>query len=157
MIRDCHRHQGAHNVVTKKDGLAKLKAVPMFESLSQKELANLFDHARTVEHTAGHEIVTEGTGGLGFHLILTGEARVIRGGRKIATLGPSDFFGEMSLIDDRPRSASIIAETPVETLVLASWDFKPMVKSNADLAWKLLVHATGRLRAEQSARDAALA
>jgi CRP-like cAMP-binding protein len=143
-------------VVTKAAGVEKLKAVPMFSGLSQKTLSRLFDQASIVNHEAGHTIVKQGSGGVGFHLILDGEVKVVRGGKTINRLGPGKFFGEMTLIDDQPRSATVVAETPVESLTLSSWEFKPMVKNNPEMAWKLLVHLTGRLREEQSARDAAI-
>lgn len=142
-------------MVTKKDGIVKLQAVPMFSALSQRGLGKLFEQAKTVTHDAGHQIVKQGGGGVGFHLILSGKVKVVRGEKTIATLGPGQFFGEMTLIDDQPRSATIVAETSTESLVLSSWDFKPMVKKNPEMAWNLLVHLTGRLREEQSGRDAA--
>lgn len=142
-------------MVTKKVAIEKLGDVPLFATASQKDLASIFDLARVVQYGDGVSLVSEGETGFGFHLILEGEVKVVRKGRTVATLGSGDFFGEMSLIDDQPRSASIVATGSVESLVLGGWEFKPMLKKNPTLAWKLLVHLTGRLRDEQSARDAA--
>ncbi len=142
-------------MVTKKDGIASLKTVPMFQRLSEDELEKVFDLARVVHYDPGTGVVTQGEIGFGFHFILSGSAEVIRNGRPVATLGPGQFFGEMSFIDDEPRSASVVAATDLESLVLGGWEFKPLVKMHPDLAWKLLVHLTGRLRQEQSAVDAA--
>lgn len=144
-------------MITKKDGIEALSKVPLFSGLSQKELGEVYDRARVRHYDAGTRIITEGEAGYAFHLIMTGEATVERGGKSIASLGPGKFFGEMSFIDDSPRSASIVAETPMESLILGGWELKPMVKANPNLAWKLIVHLTGRLREEQSARDAATA
>lgn len=102
-------------------------------------------------HRAGRSVVTERKGGVGFHLILDGEADVVRGGRTMAKLGPGDFFGEMTLIDGAPRSASVIAATDVTTMVLSQWEFRPLVKANPEMAWRLIVHLTGRIREEQQA------
>lgn len=142
-------------MVTKKAGIEYLKAVPMFSSLSQKDLGKLFDQAKFVAHGDGHTIVEQGGGGIGFHLILDGKVKVVRSGRTLTTLGPGKFFGEMTLIDEQPRSATIVTDGPAELLALSSWVFRPMVKKNPEMAWKLLVHLTGRLREEQTARDAA--
>lgn len=142
-------------MVTKKDGIDRLARVPLFSGLSQKDLGRLFDRARVVTYHAGSDIITEGEAGFGFHLIVEGEASVKRGGRTIARLGEGNFFGEMSFIDDQPRSATIVAETEVQSLVLGGWEFKPIIKENPELAWRLLQHLTARLREEQSARDSA--
>lgn len=142
-------------MTSKSEGLAALQTVPIFSSLSQDELEKVFDLARVVRYEDGRSIITQGKTGFGFHLILSGSAKVVRGDNTVATLGPGDFFGEMSFIDDQPRSASVVAEGELESLVLGGWEFKPLLRSHPDLAWKLLVHLTGRLREEQSSVDAA--
>lgn len=141
--------------ITKKEGTAMLAAVPMFESLSKRDLGRLWDQASLAEHPEGHRVVTAGRGGVGFHLILDGTARVRRRGKQLL-LGPGEFFGEMSLIDNAPRTADIIAETPLVTAVLTRWEFKPLVEDNPKLAWRLMEYLVGRLREEQSALDAAV-
>lgn len=142
-------------MTTKREGLAGLQTVPIFSSLSQDELEKVFDLARVVRYEGGRSIVNQGETGFGFHLILSGDAKVVRDDNTVATLGPGDFFGEMSFIDEQPRSASVVAESELESLVLGGWEFKPLLKNNPDLAWKLLVHLTGRLRDEQTSVDAA--
>ena len=74
----------------------------------------------------------------------------------MATLGPGEFFGEMALVDDGPRSASIFADSELTTLVISKWEFRPLVKSHPELAWKLIEHLVVRLREEQTGRDARL-
>ena len=139
-----------------KEELAKLGAVPLFEDLTKRELSRLYRESKIVNHGEGHTIVVEGRGGHGFHLIRSGTARVLRNGRLLARLGPGKFFGELSLFDSGPRTATIVSETPLEVLVVSRADFRRLVQGNPTLAWKLLAHLACRLREEQSARDAAL-
>lgn len=143
-------------MATKKETLARLSAVPLFSDLSQKDLSRILDRTKETVHAEGESVVTEGHGGIGFHLVIDGTADVIRGGRKVDSIGPGEFFGEMTLIDGAPRSASVMATSELTTIVLSQWEFKPLVKAHPEMAWKLLVYLTGRIRAEQSARDAAL-
>ena len=132
-----------------KTSLQLLGSVGLFEGLSQKELSQVHRQAREGEFSAGDVIVTEGETGVGFHLILSGRAKVLAGKRTIATLGPGDFFGELSLIDRGPRTATVVANTTLKTLSLVSWEFLPMLDRNPSIARKLLIAITGRLRNER--------
>jgi CRP-like cAMP-binding protein len=132
-----------------KTPLQMLGSVGLFEGLSQKELNQVHRQARQGEFSAGDVIVTEGETGVGFHLILSGRAKVLAGKRTIATLGPGDFFGELSLIDRGPRTATVVANTTLKTLSLVSWEFLPMLDRNPSIARKLLVVICGRLRNER--------
>lgn len=143
-------------MATKKEKMEKLGRVPLFGDLGQRDLGRLVETCKETMHRAGQSVVTEGKGGVGFHLIVDGEAKVVRGGRTVARLGPGDFFGEMTLIDGAPRSASVVADTDLTTLVLSQWEFRPLVKAHPEMAWKLIVHLTRRVREEQKARDAIL-
>lgn len=136
-------------MATKKEGIAHLAAVPLFSSMSQRELGKLWDSMKVVHHSAGHVVMTEGQPGHGFQLILSGTVEVQRKGKKI-TLGPGAFFGEMALIDGGPRTATVTASTPIETAALNPSTFKAIVQKKPQLAWQLLTHMTGRLREEQS-------
>ena len=144
-------------MVTKKERLEQLSRVRLFEGLNGADLRHIVNVSGVVSHEAGKTIIKEGDSGVGFELILEGEVRVARKGRTVARLGPGDFFGEMALIDEGPRTASIIATSEVTTIGIASWDFKPLVKTRPGMAWALLVHLTKRLRDEQNTRDAARA
>lgn len=136
-------------MVSKKDGIAMLRGVPMFTDVSQKDLGKVWSHVKVVDHAAGSKIVSEARGGAGFHLILAGEVEVSRRGKKV-TLGVGQFFGEISLIDDGPRTATVTAVTSVQVATISAWEFKSVVKSTPDMMWKLLLHMTARLREEQS-------
>jgi CRP/FNR family cyclic AMP-dependent transcriptional regulator len=133
--------------MAKKDTLALLSSVPLFEGLSKRELESLLSVAKQIEFDEGHDIVAEGATGVGFHLLLEGEAHVLIGGRKRATLRSGDYFGEMSLIDGGPRSATVRTSTPVRTLALTSWAFLPLLDKNPSIAKKMLTEMSKRLRA----------
>ncbi|HSF84713.1 MAG TPA: cyclic nucleotide-binding domain-containing protein [Acidimicrobiia bacterium] len=141
-------------MATQKERLERLGSVPLFNGLSRADVRAILDVSKVVHHEEGHTIITEGSTGAGFQLILEGEVRVLRGARTAARLGPGEFFGEMSLIDRGPRTATVIATTPVTAIGIAAWDFRALVKNRPDMAWKLLVHLTGRLRQAQRREDA---
>ncbi len=141
-------------MATKQEKLELLGAVPLFGDLSKKNLERLLETAKESHHREGESVVTEGRGGVGFHLITDGKAKVVRSGRTVAHLGPGEFFGEMALVDDAPRSASVLAETDLETLVISKWEFRPLLKSNPEMAWVLIEHLVARVREEQTGRDA---
>lgn len=128
------------------EGLKLLGGVPLFEGLTDKELRSIHAAGKEVDHAAGSTMVAEGDEGLGFHLILDGQASVTVGGAKRASLGPGDYFGEMSLIDGGPRSATVTADTPVRALAITSWAFTPILNKNPEIARKMLLELSRRLR-----------
>ena len=142
------------DLATKKEKLEKLAAVPLFSDLSKRTLNRILDNSKETTHVAGQTVVTQGHEGAGFHMILSGRAKVVRGGRKVATLGPGEYFGEMALLDGGRRTATVIAETDLVTLYIAQWGFKALVRDNPQMAWKIVVHLTKRLREEQKGSDA---
>src|SRR5262245_16220084 len=91
------------------DAEKQLASVDLFSHLSKRQLGKLKDRAREVRHSAGQEVAHEGLGALAFHLVLDGTAQVTLHGREVRTLGPGDYFGEISMIDGKPRSATITA------------------------------------------------
>lgn len=132
-----------------KSSLEMLGSVGLFEGLSKKELSQIHKQAREGEFPAGDVVVTEGESGVGFHLILSGRAKVVAGKRTLTTLGPGEFFGELSLIDRGPRTATVVAQTNLKTLSLVSWEFLPMLDRNPPIARKILIEITRRLRNER--------
>ena len=141
-------------MATKNEKLQLCSGVELFSDLSKKELGRIVENSKEVTHSPGQTVVTDGQSAAGFHLILSGTARVIRGGKTVANLGPGDYFGEMALIDGGRRTATVEATSDLTTLYLSQWGFKPIVRDNAGMAWKLLVHLSQRLREEQKAADA---
>jgi CRP-like cAMP-binding protein len=126
--------------------LEHLANVRMFSSLNKKELTLISKAADVVNVAAGKEIVTEGTPGHEFYLILNGTAVVKRGGRKVATLGPGDYFGELALLDRGPRSATIVADTPMELVIIGQREFLGVLDQVPAVSLKLLVSMAARLR-----------
>ena len=102
--------------------------------------------AEEVTVEAGHVLCEEGTIGREFFLILAGRASVRRGDRRIATLGPGQYFGELALLDRRPRSASVVSETEMELLVLGQRQFSGVLEAIPSLGRKLLTAMATRLR-----------
>jgi CRP/FNR family cyclic AMP-dependent transcriptional regulator len=131
---------------TKRDLLQMLRSVSLFEGLTSKELEAVLRVGKEVTHEAGQTIVEQGRRGVGFHLVTEGKARVLVRGRTAAHLKAGDYFGEMSLLDGQPRSATVRAETDVQTLSLPSWDFLPLIDKHPSIARKMLLEMSRRLR-----------
>jgi CRP/FNR family cyclic AMP-dependent transcriptional regulator len=116
-----------------------LRGVPLLGGLSDRELGRVAKDFTERIIPAGSPIVKEGEEkGVGFFVITEGEASVSFRGKEITTLGPGDHFGEVALISDRVRTASVTATTDVHCFVTSMWEFRSLVKGNADLAWRLL-------------------
>ncbi len=143
-------------MVSRKQQIEMLRRVPLFSELSKRELDQLARTGRVVDHAEGHVVVTEGEKGVGFHLILEGDARVIKGGRTVAKLGPGKWFGEISMIDGGPRTATVSAATQLRTFGVASWDFHPLLKTSPTITFKLLVTMCSRLRDAEKGKTAVL-
>ena len=123
----------------------QLKKIPLFEGVSDADLRRIADSAKERRFEAGAAIVSAGEPGHGFYLILDGRLEVRKGGRTIATLGPGDYFGELALIRETPRTATVVAKDPTTCLALARWDFKGIVVSNPSIAIRLLETVANRL------------
>ena len=123
-----------------------VQGVPLFEGLNQRELRDLASTMKERTFKEGQAIAVEGQSGIGFFVIAEGTATVSQGGEDRATLGPGDHFGEIALIDDGVRTASVTADSQLKAYGLTSWEFRPLVESNATIAWKLLRTMATRLR-----------
>lgn len=141
-------------MATKKAQLELMGQVPLFSECSKKELDLISGVGRVVERSDGDVIVAEGASGIGFHLIVEGSAVVTRGGKKVNELEHGDYFGEVSLIDEGPRSATVTATSPIKMVVLTPWEFRPLLKSHPSISYKLLVHMTALYR--EAASDTTL-
>jgi CRP-like cAMP-binding protein len=126
--------------------------VDLFEGLGRSQLRQLANAAREVTHAAGHTVAAEGLGGMAFHYLLEGTASVTKDGRELRTLGPGDYFGEISMIDGKPRSATVTATTPITVLAIPHRDFEAVLDKDADFARALLRTLCARLR-EAEARS----
>jgi CRP-like cAMP-binding protein len=126
-----------------------LRRVPLFADLNKGEvdqIARLFKERR---FSAGETVAKEGAGGAAFFLIDSGEATVSVGGKDRGTLGAGDYFGEIALIDEGARSATITAASELVCYGLTYWDFRPLVQTNAAISWKLLESLAKKLRAAE--------
>jgi CRP/FNR family transcriptional regulator, cyclic AMP receptor protein len=127
-----------------------LKTIPLFSSCTARELNRIAAIVKEVQFPQGRTICKEGDTGVGLHVVIEGETKVQIGGRTRRRLGAGAFFGEIALLDGGPRSATVIAETPVRTLSIPSWSFKTTLRSNPNLALKMLEETCRRLRTSNS-------
>src|SRR4029079_19629709 len=126
------------------------RKVELFESLSDRGLKKLADSFKESTFSAGGVIATEGQRGVGFFVISEGTVDYTIHDDKVGMGGPGDYFGEVALIDDGPRTATVTATTDVTAYGLTSWEFRPLVEENASIAWELLQTMAKRLRAATS-------
>ena len=115
-----------------------LRRVPLFSDLDNRELAQVGDSMKRRQFSAGQEIAREGESGVGFFVIEEGNAKVSVHGDERRRLGPGDYFGEIALIAQGARTATVTAESDLTALGMTFWDFRPLVEGNASIAWKLL-------------------
>ena len=118
----------------------------MFSALSKRDLQLVARRAEDVRVPGGKVLVNEGETGHEFFVILDGSARVTRRGKRVATIGPGDAFGELALLDKAPRNATVIAETPMELVVLGQREFAGIIDEVPGFARKLLAGMASRLR-----------
>ena len=123
-----------------------LRKVPLFSDLNDKELRQIAQSMKERTFGAGDTVTEEGKGGIGFFVIGDGTAKVSIGGQEVRTFGPGDYFGEIALVADMDRTASIVAETELRCYGMTSWDFRPLVENNASIAWKMLQVLAQRLK-----------
>ena len=137
---------------------ALLGRVPLFAQLSERELDTLAQMARERRFAAGEAIVRQGEGGIGFYLLVEGRARVRRQTedgtvRELDTVEVGDFFGELALLDEAPRVATVEAVEDCLCLVLPRWEFLAALRTNGELATKLLQALARRMRRLEQRTD----
>ncbi|HZT54104.1 MAG TPA: cyclic nucleotide-binding domain-containing protein [Gaiellaceae bacterium] len=123
-----------------------LQRVPLFAGLDARELATIASSMRERRFKAGETLTREGAGGAGFFVVEEGEAEVSIGGEPKGSIGPGDYFGEIALLTDSPRTATLTARTDMVCYGMTPWDFRPLVEGNSAIAWKLLTTMAERLR-----------
>ena len=129
-----------------------LQRVWLFGDLSQRQLKRLSRSLRERTFTPGTTMLREGKmSGVDFFVIIEGAASVSVNGKEVEQLGPGDHFGELALITEQVRTATVTATTPLRCLLMASWDFRQFIKANPDTGWKLLQHVVRALVEAQNA------
>ena len=123
-----------------------LKKVPLFSGLDQRELKRLSGSFKERTFEVGEPVAVEGEAGAGFFVIESGEAVVTVHGEERGRLGPGDYFGDVAMIDQGDRTATIQADSELKCYGLTFWDFRPLVESDARIAWPLLQAMAQRLR-----------
>ena len=124
-----------------------LRKVPLFADLDTRELEQIASSMRERRFSAGDTMTKEGSGGVGFFVVEEGEAEVsVAGETKPWTVGPGDYFGEIALINESPRTATLTAKTDMLCYGMTPWDFRPLVETNSAIAWKLLTAMAEKMK-----------
>ena len=123
-----------------------LSAARLFDGVDAEGMDRIAAVAVQVDFPDNHVVARQGEIGTGFFVVVDGSARVIRDGESLATIGPGDFFGELSVLDGRPRTAQVVTEGPTTCLALASWDFEAVLLEEPRVALALLRGLALRLR-----------
>jgi CRP-like cAMP-binding protein len=118
-----------------------LKQVPLFADLDNRQLKKLASRFRDRTVAAGTQVTKEGEmSGVGFFVVTGGEAAVSIGGKDVKTIGAGDHFGELALVSESARTATVTATTELQLLEIPFWDFRDFAHANPDVTWKLLQH-----------------
>ena len=122
-----------------------LKRVPLFAGCSKKELEHVAMVADEIDFTSGKRLIKEGELGREFFILVGGTAEISRKGKAIDTAGPGDFFGEMALLADQPRNATVTTTSPVDALVVTARSFRDLIGDNPLIALKVMRAVAERL------------
>lgn len=133
-----------------KPNTALLRNVRLFSDLDERDLESLADEFNERRFAAGQKVALEGEGGLMFFVVESGELSVEVHGESVSTMGPGSAFGEIALIDRRPRTATVTAVSDVKAYGLPVFVFRPFVEARPQLAWKLLESMADRLAVAES-------
>jgi CRP/FNR family transcriptional regulator, cyclic AMP receptor protein len=145
-IAPAHRRTEEPVTLTQDRRAELLAGCPLFKGIPAGGLAKLAEAATPVDFPAGHVIARQGEIGTGFFVIVSGLVRVVREGAIVARLGPGEFFGELSVLDQMPRNATVSAEQATSCLALASWDFDKILLEEPALTLAILRGVARRLR-----------
>jgi CRP-like cAMP-binding protein len=126
--------------------ITMLEKNPLWAGLNTKDLQAIIKVSEERKFETGDIILGKGEGGVGFYLIMDGSVEVKTDSKILAKLGPGQFFGEMSVIDNQPRSADVIAAEPSRCFIVSEWSFKALISENPRIALKMLQELVRRLR-----------
>ncbi|TMF92650.1 MAG: cyclic nucleotide-binding domain-containing protein [Chloroflexi bacterium] len=130
--------------------MVEIKQAKLFQGLPDSELRSIEKQLKVVKHPAGHDIVVRGEGGVGFMIITDGTVTVNTASGRKRKLGPGDSFGEMALLDQEGRSATVKADTDVTLATIPEWNFKPFLHEHPEVAYRLLQTLSRRIRQAES-------
>lgn len=123
-----------------------LAGVPLFSGLGPRDRERLARAMKNRTWAGGEVVIEEGKGGVGFWVIESGTATVSIAGKKVGELAPGDHFGEIALLDDGPRSATVTADGELRCQGIVAWEFAPFVREHPDVAWGLLQSLAAMVR-----------
>jgi CRP/FNR family transcriptional regulator, cyclic AMP receptor protein len=129
-----------------KTSIPLLEQVPIFSSMKKDQLKRIAQSSTIRSFEPGEMITKQGDQGVAFYLVLEGQVEVRRSKKSLAKLGRGQFFGELSVIDNEPRTADVVAVEKSKCFLLSSWTFHGLVKSNPDIALVMLKEMAHRLR-----------
>lgn len=132
-------------MVTEDESVELLRSVPLFSDVPSRALKRVLGFAKTVTHAPGDVVVRQGSGAHALHVILSGEAEVSADGTRIASLGRGDYFGEIAIVDNSRRTATVTAVTELRILAIDATSFRLLVRSDPGLASTLPVSISRRL------------
>ncbi|HEX7254860.1 MAG TPA: cyclic nucleotide-binding domain-containing protein [Gaiellaceae bacterium] len=127
-----------------------IKGVPLFAQLGRRELDEVASIADEIDLPDGKELTVEGQPGREFVVIIEGEASVRRGDQEINRLGAGDFFGEIALLNQEPRTATVIAQTPIRALVITDRSFRTLLDHSPEIEDKVMSAMSARLGPDDS-------
>ncbi|TMF74077.1 MAG: cyclic nucleotide-binding domain-containing protein [Chloroflexi bacterium] len=130
--------------------MVEIKQAKLFQGLPDSEVRSIEKQLKVVKHPAGHDIVVRGEGGVGFMIITDGTVTVNTASGRKRKLGPGDSFGEMALLDQEGRSATVKADTDVTLATIPEWNFKPFLHEHPEVAYRLLQTLSRRIRQAES-------
>jgi len=119
---------------------------PLWAGLDKKDLEAIVKASDEKKFDTGDIILGKGEGGVGFYLIMDGSVDVKSDSQVLAKLGPGQFFGEMAVLDNQPRSADVVAAEPSRCFIISEWSFKALISQNPRIALKMLQELVRRLR-----------
>jgi CRP-like cAMP-binding protein len=123
----------------------QLASVPLLAGLNTRIRHRLAETGKRRTYAAGEEIVREGSTGTALYIVLSGTARVVRGGEAIGEVKAGDFFGELALIEEHPRSATVVAAVETECLLFPAWEFTALLEEHPEIAVPIMRALIGRL------------
>ena len=123
----------------------QLASVPLLAGLDARIRRRLAETGKRRTYAADEEIVREGSTGTALYIVLSGTARVLRGGEGIGEVRAGDFFGELALIEEHPRSATVVAATETECLLFPAWEFTALLQEHPEIAVPIMRALIGRL------------